>query len=60
MKTEIIFSSITSHLQVTVLVINYNYNVVVFLSCRYNGDAVIKVNMAGGMSAGIKHISVSD
>jgi len=37
-----------------------NYNVVVFMSCRYNGDAVIKVNMTGGISAGIKHISVSD
>lgn len=40
------------------LIIHYNADV--FASCRYDGDAVIKVNMAGGMSAGIKQISVSD
>jgi len=31
---------------------------VVFLLCRYNGDAVVKVNV-NSISAGIKHISVS-
>jgi len=35
-----------------------NYSAVIFLSCRYNGDAVIKVNV-NGVTAGIKHISVS-
>jgi len=35
-----------------------NYSGVVFLLCRYNGDAVIKMKV-NGISAGIKHISVS-
>jgi len=41
---------------VIILVIHYSGNV--FLLHRYDGDAIIKVKV-NGISAGIKHISVS-
>jgi len=44
------------HLHVTYLIISCS--AAVFVYCRYNGDAVIKVNV-NGVSAGIQHISVS-